>query len=342
MERIDRTRFVIDPVWKLVKREGYEKIWKIFLDDCERCGFIGFDMEWSSINYKPVSGNQAQNKKKPVEGQVATLQLSSLRVTFVVKFIDLFYLATKGKCYNPFGRFSKKWPQYRIGEKKNSSYLINKIYQDIVSLLQSDAVVKVGVGIRGDQVKLQRDYENLILNPCVDLVTLAQNYPAKKLDDTSSCPHENSKSSNMGKSLKAMSVNFTGKILNKDYFVILSNWGGALGSLSKMQINYAAEDAEASFDICQSIFVQAGLVANISSPSSISGTSCLSLLEPLILKIEKNAPKHTEKQKPPFYNTSVPPESFNNLLSSNLSTIMNDVTAAQGKTTKMMTSSVHT
>ncbi|CCW69630.1 unnamed protein product [Phytomonas sp. Hart1] len=101
----------------------------------EKCGFIGFDMEWSSINNKPVDGQKTQTRRKQIEGQVATLQLTFLHITFVVKFIDLFYLSTKGKCYNPFDRFSKKWPQYRIGEKENSVDLINKIYQDIVSLL---------------------------------------------------------------------------------------------------------------------------------------------------------------------------------------------------------------
>ncbi|CCW65438.1 unnamed protein product [Phytomonas sp. EM1] len=81
-----------------------------------------------------------------------------------------------------------------------------------------------------------------------------------------------------------MSAKFAGIILDKDYSIIRSKWGGALGSLSKMQINYAAADAEASFDVCLGILVQAGLVsANTSSPSSISSTSCLPLLERLVI-----------------------------------------------------------
>lgn len=54
-------------------------------------------------------------------------------------------------------------------------------------------------------------------------------------------------------SLKSLCELYTGRCLSKNILIIRSNWGGEHGGLSPSQIEYAANDSEASFDVCEKI-----------------------------------------------------------------------------------------
>ena len=68
-------------------------------------------------------------------------------------------------------------------------------------------------------------------------------------------------------SLKKLCAALTGKALGKDKCVVMSDWGGCHGAVSPLQMEYGAEDAEASCDACAAIlrgggFLRHGELAN--------------------------------------------------------------------------------
>ncbi|KEG07432.1 exonuclease 3-5 domain containing 2, partial [Trypanosoma grayi] len=244
-----RRCFVIDPAWKRVERESYAAAWQQLAEEATGCKFVGLDLEWTS-RPEPIIGEESSKngdaegvlegtaavRKRPNSvGPVAVVQLSTFSVTFVIKLCDVVRLTGGGDC----------------GSRREDIVepsTLGLVKTNLRSLLADECVSKVGVGILGDQAKLQRDYADFKLIPCVDLAVLARRLlPA--CEDVAGL-----------RSLKALAARFAGTVLEKDILVTRSDWGGVLGPLSPLQVQYAAADAEASFDTCVGILRESHVV----------------------------------------------------------------------------------
>jgi len=108
---------------------------------------------------------------------------------------------------------------------------------ELKDMLQSRKILKAGVNIRGDALKLYRDFR-ILTNGLVDLGALARTTNANELTGYA------------GLSLKLLCGIFLGKSLPKGP-ARLSRWDAA--TLSGTQRQYAADDAYASFALYQAI-----------------------------------------------------------------------------------------
>ncbi|EKG06057.1 hypothetical protein TCSYLVIO_002860 [Trypanosoma cruzi] len=246
---------VVDPAWVRVDEENYNAAWKQLREEAMECGFIGFDMEWTS-RPKPVfeegeettvenrNAGTAPDTRDRVRVRcahsvepVAVVQLSTFSVTFVIRLCDIVYMARPENCID-------------VSEAAAVSSTLGVVLNNLTSLLANKRVAKVGVGIIGDQEKLQREYTTFRLCPCVELAVLARHlFPTA--EDV------------MGlRSLKDFAARFAGRNLKKDILVICSDWGSSLGALSPLQLEYAAADAEASFDVCLGMCRESHLIAS--------------------------------------------------------------------------------
>lgn len=279
-----RLRHVVDPVWRVLNPTSFTSAWSTLSTEAHACGFVGLDLEWTTVDVDSESAPSGQlegtkvakaptKKAKRLTGPVATVQLSTNTVSLVIKYCDLWHLVKgsedgeSGWEGDPYASISSSWPNHRVGERNNSREQLTHVLDVLHDLLQADAVVKVGVGIAGDMAKFQRDYPGQSIQPCVDLVTLANrhiHHPiAVRLPSGFDLPSQNAGSRVAAEellvdvsevhSLKEMCAVFCGRILEKDGSVVTSDWGGSLGALSPLQIRYAASDAEASFDACVGI-----------------------------------------------------------------------------------------
>ncbi|ESL07711.1 hypothetical protein TRSC58_04596 [Trypanosoma rangeli SC58] len=255
MERpaMPRRVIVVDPAWARVDEAHYNTSWKQLQDEAVCCGFIGLDLEWTSgCNPAPEEGEGEKNsaegaadaesrgckRRGGTVGPVAVVQLSTFSVTFVIKLSDLARMVRDEACKG-----------VSEAAAAAASSTLGVVMDNLRSLLANKHVAKVGVGILGDQEKLQRDYAVLRLYPCVELAVLArQLFPA-------------SEEVMQMRSLKDFAARFAGTNLKKDIFVTRSDWGGRLGALSPLQVQYAAADAEASFDVCLGMCGESAVVA---------------------------------------------------------------------------------
>ncbi|EPY21392.1 exonuclease 3'-5' domain containing 2 [Angomonas deanei] len=227
------TRFIIDPVWRRIDRAAYSAVWQRLLDEAKCFGFVGLDLEWTTKRKLFDDGSETRET-----GPVATVQLSTGSTTFVVRYIDLCQLI-HGDCQDPLLPLSSSWPFHRVGVLANDAELLLQIQGNILKLLLDRTVFKVGVGVMGDKKKIEEDYNEVVVEGCVDLNALYQ--ATGKTSSSRLC------------SLKDLSLELTGIDVEKNYFVVTSDWGGCLGALSPAQVKYAAADAEASFAICRSL-----------------------------------------------------------------------------------------
>ncbi|EKF38221.1 hypothetical protein MOQ_001573, partial [Trypanosoma cruzi marinkellei] len=247
---------VVDPAWVRVDEEKYNAAWKQLQEEAMECGFIGFDMEWTS-RPKPVleeereeatvedrnagtaadARNRVRVKCAHSVEPVAVVQLSTFSATFVIRLCDILRMARPENCND-------------VSETAAVSSTLGVVLDNLISLLANKRVAKVGVGIIGDQEKLQRDYTAFRLYPCVELAVLARHlFPTA--EDV------------MGlHSLKDFAARFASRKLKKDILVTCSDWGSSLGALSPLQVEYAAADAEASFDVCLGMCRESHLISS--------------------------------------------------------------------------------
>ncbi|KAH8548701.1 ribonuclease H-like domain-containing protein [Umbelopsis sp. PMI_123] len=108
---------------------------------------------------------------------------------------------------------------------------------ELKGLLQNRKILKTGVNIRGDALKLYRDFR-ILTNGLVELSTLARATHASELEGYK------------GLSLRLLCAIFLGKSLPKGT-TRLSRWDAP--TLSSKQRQYAADDAYASFAVYQAI-----------------------------------------------------------------------------------------
>ncbi|KAI8391730.1 ribonuclease H-like domain-containing protein [Radiomyces spectabilis] len=144
--------------------------------------------------------------------------------------------------------FDMEWPPTFVkGEKEKKTSLIQICSSNKIILLQigrlkalppvlcqflaDRSILKTGVGIRGDALKLHRDY-GVITNGLVDLSTMAHEYGKTKLQSTNL------------RSLQALSALFLEQQMPKGK-VRCSNWNAV--ELTPRQQAYAANDAYASY-----------------------------------------------------------------------------------------------
>lgn len=263
-----RTRCVVDPVWRVIAAPLLLPAWSTLELESQRCGFVGLDLEWTTVemtvdtaegddstSLRPAqspSGSPTTRRPRRRTGPVATVQLSTETVTFVFKYCDLRYLtdsnvnAEVGDRGDPCLPGSRSWPNHRVGERENSRGHLSEIMSRLNALLCNPRVTKVGVGIAGDMLKFQRDCAPHRVEPCVDLVTLANRYVASPITvvlpgpaGTNQVPTEVHVPE--VRSLREMSVVFCGRLLEKDLSVVRSDWGGRLGALSPMQCSTPRE-----------------------------------------------------------------------------------------------------
>lgn len=259
-----RSRLTVDPVWRVIDADQYRRLWRALTEEAAAYGFVGFDMEWTTKTQLPDGGTEEQQtaersaKSRPrrVVGPVATVQLSTYSCTIVVKWLHLHALCTGSlthSIHDPYAAWSLTWPGYRRGQRCNPAALLQEIHDDVLRLIQDGSVFKVGVGIHGDEVKLHRDFPQVALRGAVDLAELADACLPDLIADRSSCAEGQEAAlvrTDSLRSLKNLCAALTGRELGKDMAVVLSDWGGCHGALTPLQLDYAAEDAEASYDIC--------------------------------------------------------------------------------------------
>ncbi|KAH3763193.1 3-5 exonuclease [Pelomyxa schiedti] len=107
----------------------------------------------------------------------------------------------------------------------------------LINLLQSESVIKVGVGIHGDVKRLWGKFQ-VATHPCVDLQLVAV--------------HCLTESELIGTSLKSLTRSILGVDLLKDRAIRCGNW--ATEALSQQQITYAATDAWVSRELLFRLF----------------------------------------------------------------------------------------
>ncbi|CAG9579451.1 conserved hypothetical protein [Leishmania major strain Friedlin] len=274
-----RRRLVIDPIWRVIDAQQYQSLWEALSAEAVSYGFVGFDMEWTttlqvpdadSDNNRPPTacGASRKSKVRRLLGPVATIQLSTHSCTIVVKWIHLHALTAGGFAdvlRDPFAPASACWPCYREGQRQNSVALLHKVYTDLLRLIHDRRIFKTGVGIHGDEVKLHRDYPAVQLRSAVDLVELADACLPDMVPDHSR-KHTNEEvtlvRTDSLRSLKNMCSALTGRELGKDMAVVMSDWGGCHGALTPLQIEYAAQDAEASYDVCVAVLKSGGFMVD--------------------------------------------------------------------------------
>lgn len=154
---------------------------------------------------------------------------------------------------NVFGLDLEWRPTFVKGSKENKTALvqlcnaktvliiqISRMHvfpQELKCMLQDRKIIKTGVSIRGDALKLYRDFR-ILTNGLVDLGTLARSTKAKELED------------HAGLSLRLLCGIYLGKSLPKGA-VRLSRWDAPF--LSNKQKQYAADDAYASYALYRAI-----------------------------------------------------------------------------------------
>ncbi|KPA74501.1 hypothetical protein ABB37_09164 [Leptomonas pyrrhocoris] len=277
-----RSRLVVDPIWKVIDAGAYNRAWSTLTTEAELYGFVGFDMEWTtklvgeSAEHCEEGGEEASSslaKRKPRRwtGPVATIQLSTFSCTVVVRWNHLHALVSGNASdilRDPYASVSSTWPSYRVGQKANPASLLRKIYTEVKGLIANPAVFLVGVGIHGDEVKLHRDYPKVVAQSAVELTALADAcLPALVTDKSQPSSDSDARKvrTDSLRSLKKLCTALTGKELGKDMFVVMSDWGGCHGALTPLQIEYSAEDAEASYDVCGAILKGGGFLHDASS-----------------------------------------------------------------------------
>ncbi|KAG5471821.1 hypothetical protein LSCM4_03378 [Leishmania orientalis] len=278
-----RRRLVIDPIWRVIDADEYRSLWKVLCVEAASYGFVGFDMEWTTRLRVPDTENDDNGppktcgapgkfKVRRLVGPVATIQLSTYSCTIVVKWIHLHALTAGGfadALQDPFAPASAHWPRYREGQRQNSEALLHEVYTNTLHLIHDQRIFKTGVGIHGDETKLHRDYPAVQLRSAVDLVELADAcLPDTVLDHSRPRTNEDVTvvRTDSLRSLKSMCCALTGRQLGKDMAVVMSDWGGCHGALTPLQIEYAAEDAEASYDVCVAILKGGGFI--VDNPAS--------------------------------------------------------------------------
>ncbi|KAG5497712.1 hypothetical protein JKF63_03978 [Porcisia hertigi] len=289
-----RRRLVVDPIWRVIDAEQYRSLWEVLSTEAASYGFVGFDMEWTtrlhladtdSDHIGPVKASRASGRSKVsrLTGPVAIIQLSTYSCTIVVKWIHLLALVTGGFAdvlHDPYAPASAHWPGYREGQRRNSVAVLQEVYTNMLRLIHDQNIFKVGVGIHGDEVKLHRDYPAVVLRSAVDLVELADACLPETLSHHS-CGSDDQKKivvqTNSLRSLKKLCCALTGRELGKDMAVVMSDWGGCHGALTPLQIEYAAEDAEASYDVCIAILKGGGFMVDnlVSATHSSNGATHL-------------------------------------------------------------------
>ncbi|KAG5471490.1 hypothetical protein LSCM1_01582 [Leishmania martiniquensis] len=278
-----RRRVVIDPIWRVIDAHEYRSLWRLLCAEAASYGFVGFDMEWTTRLQAPDAddddsgplkkrGAPGKWKARRLAGPVATIQLSTYSCTVLLKWIHLHALAAGGSAdvfHDPFAPASAQWPRYREGQRQNPEALLREVYTNTLHLIQDHRIFKVGVGIHGDEVKLNRDYPAVRLRSAVDLVELADaclpetvlDYSRQRTNEEVTVVQRDSL-----RSLKSMCSALTGRQLGKGMAVVMSDWGSCHGALTPLQVEYATEDAEASYDVCVAILKGGGFI--VDNPAS--------------------------------------------------------------------------
>ncbi|KAI9270703.1 ribonuclease H-like domain-containing protein [Phascolomyces articulosus] len=141
-------------------------------------------------------------------------------------------------------QFQKGKPQHKVGLIQICSSDSILLFQtarlhvlptELVRFLKNPNLFKSGVNIRGDGLKLQRDF-NVVTNGLVELERMTRHIDSPLLMQT----HK--------RSLSALTSLFLEKNMPKSKSVRLSNW--ARVHLTAQQIRYAACDAYASYRLC--------------------------------------------------------------------------------------------
>jgi hypothetical protein len=270
-----RTRIVVDPIWKVIDAGAYNRAWDRLITEAKLYGFVGFDMEWTTkvaiqetedSEEEVLSASTARRKPQRWTGPVATIQLSTFSCSVVVRWSHLHALVSGNEndvLRDPYASISTMWPSYRTGQKANPKSVLRKIYADVKALIADPTIFLVGVGIHGDEVKLHREYPKITAQSSVELTALAEAcLPDVVVDNSSLLPGGEAQKvrTNSLQSLKKLCSALTGKELGKDTLVVMSDWGGCHGALTRLQIEYSAADAEASYDVCVEILKGGGFL----------------------------------------------------------------------------------
>ncbi|KAL7698170.1 hypothetical protein NQL31_003709 [Lotmaria passim] len=201
------------------------------------------------------------------------IQLCTFSYTVIVRWKHLHALVSGNASdvlHVPYASASAAWPSYRLWQSVNSASLLHKTYADVKGLIMNTSDFHVSFGIHGDNVKLHRDYPQIAAASVVELTTLAEAcLPDAVVDCSQQWPASEPDvvRADSLQSLKKLCAALTGKALGKDKCVVMSDWGGCHGAVSPLQMEYGAEDAEASCDACAAIlrgggFLRHGELAN--------------------------------------------------------------------------------
>ncbi|KAK7201545.1 3'-5' exonuclease [Novymonas esmeraldas] len=299
-----RRRLVIDPIWKVIDVLEYRTLWRDLTAEAASYGFVGLDMEWTTVMLEPEADSDGNTSPKTDRGAsrrpkahrllkpVATVQISTCTCTLVVKWLHLHALTDGGftdVLRDPFAPASAGWPRYREGQRQNPATVLREVYADVLRLIHDRSIFKTGVGIHGDEVKLHRDYPVVQLRAAVDLVELADACLPATVPDLRQVQAGHAAATVQTDSLrglKTMCAALTGRELGKDMAVVMSDWSGCHGALTPLQIEYAAEDAEASYDVCIAILALGGFITDHpdSTPArwmpwtTVAGVDCREVL----------------------------------------------------------------
>ena len=178
------------------------------------------------------------------------IQLCTFSYTVIVRWKHLHALVSGNASdvlHVPYASASAAWPSYRLWQSVNSASLLHKTYADVKGLIMNTR--------RCALVELTTLAEGCLPDAVVDC---SQQWPASEPDVVRADSLQ---------SLKKLCAALTGKALGKDKCVVMSDWGGCHGAVSPLQMEYGAEDAEASCDACAAIlrgggFLRHGELAN--------------------------------------------------------------------------------
>lgn len=62
---------MIDPIWRVIDTEVYNRAWATLVQEAELYGFVGFDMEWTT----KLEGIEAEEKGGAMTGSRPSLPL---------------------------------------------------------------------------------------------------------------------------------------------------------------------------------------------------------------------------------------------------------------------------
>ncbi|KAJ3091559.1 hypothetical protein HK102_000098 [Quaeritorhiza haematococci] len=177
-----------------------------------------------NANYKPVNFHEHEPKLRYVYCRNADSVSRALSVCLSSREAVALDME-----WNPFSRgYQRKTALIQLC----TSHAVGYFPQDLKGFLEDEKIMKIGLNIKGDALKLYRDF-NVRMRSWVELSSLAKAILPERFVDT---PHV---------SLQLLVERVLGLYLSKDDRIRMGNWEAQF--LSTQQTDYAANDAYSTF-----------------------------------------------------------------------------------------------